>query len=767
MFTKNSKNKNESPAIKKVVAELKWKQFYKKLDEIKKNKFVRIGLVSLAIFIILSAGSLLYLNYESLQENYTASQDAKFKQLESALLEATDVFKDKPLKGIANLEKFGKLPKLLANRKNYLLSQFYDEIGETALAFISIYEVDKDYLPKHSAYKRAKLAERIGLEGTVIDELEFLTHHYPKEPQYLYDLAKSYTRQNLRKEAEKIFKQVQKNFPDSQEALGSEYYLANFTNDSEERNQRLINYLTKSPSGSLASLVAQQILSLPDQERAVFNPYRNYIALSFYYAKDYASSAAFFAPGMDKPDLYIKAFAESLIKLDKLVEATKLLIDFIPKIEDHKLAVELIDLLVALNNKETNLEILSLLSGNTPKAEDKILWEIAKRTREKLDYQKIYDLYPDSFYSAESMARVFWKEYERGSHHNALRIAKEHWSKYPDTNSHAFVAFWSAKIHLYHTEIIDDSQTIEATPDEETKVTEEQAIYSQESAREILHNLIIAHPRDYYSQRAQMILDAKNPEWYKLPKANDFFAVPSWKWPEIYDLKTIGTKFGRDIQELCTIKQYNFVLNLMDQNKIKTDKDFKMWLYAVSGDNLKAISTAYFAIPESQALDFQDVKFQYAYPLAYADIITDEVSKNLKIDPMLVHALIKQESRYQKNIMSKVGAVGLMQIMPYTAKAIAKSLNMRPPRIHDLYQPDTNIRLGVNYMESVFAQFDNNIIFAVASYNAGPTVVKLWKNKFETFRDADEFIESIPYEETRNYVKKVFNNYWIYKKLYS
>jgi hypothetical protein len=767
MSIKKSKNKNESPAMKKVIAELKWKQFYRKIDEIKKNKFFKIGLVGLSIFIILSAGSLFYLNFETIQENYTASQDAKFKQLESAVLESADMFNAEPLKAISSLEKFGALPKLLANRKNYLLSKFYDEIGETALAFISIYEVDKDYLPKHSSFKRAKLAERLGLEGTVIDELEFLTHHYPKEPQYFYELAKSYTRQSLRKEAEKIFRQVQRNFPNSQEALGAEYYLANFTDNQEERNQRLINYLTKSPSGNLATLVSQQILSLPDKERAVFNSYRNYIALSYYHAKDYANAVGFFSTRLDKPDLYLKAFAESLIKLDKNVEATKLLIDFIPTIEDQKLTVELIDLLTSLNNKETNLEILSILSGNVPKSEDKILWEIAKRTGEKLDYKKVYDLYPDSFYSAESMARVFWKEYERGSHHNALRLAKEHWSKYPDTNSHPFVAFWSAKIHLYHTEVIDDSETIEATPDEEAELTEDQAIYSQESAREILHNLIIAHPRDYYSQRAQMILDAKNPDWFKLPKANDFFSVPSWKWPEIYNLKTIGNKFGRDIQELCTIKQFDFVLNLIDQNKIKSDKDFQMWLYAMSGNNLKAIDTAYFAIPESQALDFQDIKFQYAYPLAYADIITDEVSKSLKIDPMLVHALIKQESHYQKTIVSKAGAVGLMQVMPYTAKAIAKSLNMRPPRIHDLYQPDTNIKLGVNYMESVFAQFDNNIIFAVASYNAGPTIVKVWKNKFQTYRDADEFIESIPYEETRNYVKKVFNNYWIYKKLYS
>jgi hypothetical protein len=106
MFTKNSKNKNESPAMKKVIAELKWKQFYKKIDEIKKNKFFKIGLLSLSVFIILSAGSLFYLNYESIQENYEASQDAKFKQLESALIEAADFFKDKPLKGISTLENF-------------------------------------------------------------------------------------------------------------------------------------------------------------------------------------------------------------------------------------------------------------------------------------------------------------------------------------------------------------------------------------------------------------------------------------------------------------------------------------------------------------------------------------------------------------------------------------------------------------------------------------------------------------------------------------
>lgn len=761
MGTKDQKKKNtDSEAMKKVLAELKWKQFYIKVDELKKNKLFLIGIITLSTFIVVASLGLIYLNSTNKTKDYPSVNDTKFKELETALLDAANYYKDQPLKAISTLENFGTLPKLLSNRKHYLLSNFYEEIGETALAFISASEVDKDYLPKYSAYKRAKLAERIGLEGTVINELEYLSHHYPKEPQYLYELGKSYTRQSLREEAEKIFKQVQKNFPNSEEALGADYYLANFTSDKAERNTRLINYLTKSPSGSLASLISEQILGLPEEDRVAFTKYRNYIALSYYYAQNYETAINYFAHGYDQPDLYLKAYAETLLHLDRRVEATKLLMEFIPKVEDPKLAVDLIDLLVGLNDKVSTLAILNMMSGIVPKAEDKILWEIAKRTRDKMDYKKIYDSYPDSFYAAESMARVFWKEYERHSYHSALKIAKTHWNKYPETNSHAFVAFWSAKIHLYQTELDEDGE-------EPVNTDDEHAIFSRESAKEILQNLIIAHPRDYYSQRAQMILDAKTNEWYKLPKPNEFFAVPSWNWPEIYNSKTIAEIFGKDIEELCTIKQFTFVLDLMERNKIKLDKDFKMWLYAMSGDNLKAISTAYFSIAENKELDFNDVKFQYAYPLAYADLITDEVSKNLKIDPMLVHALIKQESRYQKDIVSKVGAVGLMQVMPYTAKAIARSLNMRPPRIHDLCKPDINIKLGVNYMESVFAQFENNIIYAVASYNAGPTVVKQWKNKFETYRDADEFIENIPYEETRNYVKKVFNNYWIYKKLYS
>jgi len=104
--------------------------------------------------------------------------------------------------------------------------------------------------------------------------------------------------------------------------------------------------------------------------------------------------------------------------------------------------------------------------------------------------------------------------------------------------------------------------------------------------------------------------------------------------------------------------------------------------------------------------------------------------------------------------------------MPYTAKVVARRLNLRPPRKYDLMHADINIKLGVNYMEEVFGQFENNMINAIASYNAGPVAVKKWMNLYQE-ADKDYYIESIPYEETRNYVKQVLANYWIYRELYS
>ena len=108
-----------------------------------------------------------------------------------------------------------------------------------------------------------------------------------------------------------------------------------------------------------------------------------------------------------------------------------------------------------------------------------------------------------------------------------------------------------------------------------------------------------------------------------------------------------------------------------------------------------------------------------------------------------------------------------MQLMPYTAKDIARVVKIRNLKLEDIFKPEINVMLGVRYMEEVFRNFNGNMVFAIASYNAGPHRIKQWQKKYDFDKDPDLFVESIPYKETKNYVKKVLQNYWIYKELYS
>jgi soluble lytic murein transglycosylase len=91
---------------------------------------------------------------------------------------------------------------------------------------------------------------------------------------------------------------------------------------------------------------------------------------------------------------------------------------------------------------------------------------------------------------------------------------------------------------------------------------------------------------------------------------------------------------------------------------------------------------------------------------------------------------------------------------------------MLRPSANDLTKPNINIRLGVKYLEEVLQSFDYNMVFAIASYNAGPHRIRQWAKKYNFTNDPDMFVENIPYKETRNYVKKVLQNYWTYQELY-
>jgi soluble lytic murein transglycosylase len=163
-----------------------------------------------------------------------------------------------------------------------------------------------------------------------------------------------------------------------------------------------------------------------------------------------------------------------------------------------------------------------------------------------------------------------------------------------------------------------------------------------------------------------------------------------------------------------------------------------------------------------QALRQQLAYWQALYPLPFADII-EKYSQKYDLNPLLVTALIRQESRFEPAIRSKTGAVGLMQMMPNTGNWAAKELDVKN---YALDNPNDNIRLGTWFLDRVHQTFKNNSLLAVASYNAGQGNLADWLDEHKTMDDPDEFVEAIPFDETKDYVKQVFGNYWNYLRLY-
>ncbi|MCZ6581255.1 MAG: transglycosylase SLT domain-containing protein, partial [Nitrospirae bacterium] len=153
-----------------------------------------------------------------------------------------------------------------------------------------------------------------------------------------------------------------------------------------------------------------------------------------------------------------------------------------------------------------------------------------------------------------------------------------------------------------------------------------------------------------------------------------------------------------------------------------------------------------------------------AYPTVYLPNIRTYVDGNL--DPYLVAGIIREESLYNPRALSQVGAIGLMQLMPETATRVARQLGLPPLDREDLFEGDTNIRLGTRYVSQLLGQFRGNLVQAVAAYNAGPEAVSRWISKFGQ-RDPDEFVELISFRETRRYVKRVITSYRIYLHLLS
>jgi soluble lytic murein transglycosylase len=209
---------------------------------------------------------------------------------------------------------------------------------------------------------------------------------------------------------------------------------------------------------------------------------------------------------------------------------------------------------------------------------------------------------------------------------------------------------------------------------------------------------------------------------------------------------------ARELYELDRISQarrewYYLIKNHGDEDRQKLAYIQKQW-----GWHSQAILTIATA-------DYYD-DLSLRFPVVYKDEI-EKAIRSSGLDTSWVMALMRQESAFQADARSSAGARGLMQLMPQTSRYVARLLKLRRPKINDLYQPATNIKLGTHYLKKNLKDFKQNKVLTTAAYNAGPTRVSKWLPTTKNM-EADVWTETIPFKETRLYVQRIMSYASIY-----
>jgi soluble lytic murein transglycosylase-like protein/TolA-binding protein len=161
---------------------------------------------------------------------------------------------------------------------------------------------------------------------------------------------------------------------------------------------------------------------------------------------------------------------------------------------------------------------------------------------------------------------------------------------------------------------------------------------------------------------------------------------------------------------------------------------------------------------------YTDYLYYLYYPYGYKEAV-QKYSSQYNLDPLFTLAVIRQESLFEPDAGSYAGAQGLMQIMPATGEGIARQIGISNYYINLLLDPETNIRMGTYYLRQQLDNFGQNEFYCLGAYNGGPGRMSDWVSKRGNM-DIDEFIESVSYEQSREYIKIVMGNYYLYQMLY-
>lgn len=292
-----------------------------------------------------------------------------------------------------------------------------------------------------------------------------------------------------------------------------------------------------------------------------------------------------------------------------------------------------------------------------------------------------------------------------------------------------------------------------------------------------LFKLIIKNnPLSYYSILAQKHLPSYNAktsrELYlkKRDIASDNLTLQDFNKTYISDIREFFVwkklnyvgKTDLLLQDFVSVSPKKLITNVellqdYDNEELTTMKfKFFMKLFKANKDFLSSFKYISKSIDNNE-VSTSMININNLFPTLYSDIIENEKTG---LDVNFVLSLIRQESAFNPTAKSSVGARGLMQLMPSTAKRLVSY-----KRKDELFNPDLNIKGGTMYLKKLLNNFDGNIVLALSSYNAGPNKVKRWMNGIFSSNDPIFMIEEIPYRETKLYVKLIYRNLFFYSLL--
>ena len=617
--------------------------------------------------------------------------------------------------------------------------EFYNN-GDYQNAYYNFGKINKiSPLYSMALYKQAKSAQKVGDFSMAALKYKLFLDKNPNSifsATARYNLAKSYFYLKKYDDAKLLF--LESKNKNQNKSYGENYYLGLIekSNDKDLATNYFIEYLKEDRNDKTNEINAAEELSSLGRE--LTQDEKLLVGKTYYNNKLYSKALEYFSkiPMSICWDYLVLSnhFAGNKVIAKKIIENGIGKYSETAKEENLQKIYDIYTSYMSGTKIKNWTQTLKIVQMNNLKGEDYVLYKIAgisPKEKALLIYKNIEEKYPNSNYAPESLWNVFWSNYKLKNYKKAEELAIKHLKTYKNVNSTTRIAFWLAKT--------------------------EQKLNKNAEAQNILSKIASKYPDDYYGLRAESIINKEKDFWTtnknnKIPEDNDEFEFPiTLSHLDIKDLKLINTLFS--------MGDYEIWLDANFDNKI-----VESWFELRKDKKTRSAILARDAIKD---MEVKPSLLSAAYKLAYPRHWEEEINiagKKLELDPYYIIAIIKEESHFDEKAKSSSNATGLMQLMPETANYITSKLSIGIPVLANLDNPRTNIYLGCNYLKYLKDRFNDDLL-VTAAYNGGEGSVSKWIRTYNT-NDYDEFIENIPYEETRNYVKKVFKSYHLYKKIY-